>query len=242
MQTLKKFLISALPLCVLSVIYLFAQQQNVAPFTQPFATYSTLPTTGCPTVANNTYAHQTSGTVGLFYSSSTSGTCSWTAVGGGSSGAYAASQPATGNISQTGSFVDLYSQASVPALASGSCYAWAYQLYSVSAGTATAQIAINGTVVAPILSPTSGGTGYYYQQQGTLCNSSGTLTVTITVNQYCGATLGCPSQPWTNNTPSISGNFPTTTNSPSVVSPFTFKIQTNAASGNMQGISFRIGS
>jgi len=59
----------------------FVQQQNISPLTQPFASYSTLPTT-CPTVANNTYAVQTSGTVGLFTSITTSGTCAWTLVGG----------------------------------------------------------------------------------------------------------------------------------------------------------------
>jgi hypothetical protein len=219
-----KKLLSVIFVSLVIICGLVAQQQNVAPFTMPFAIYATvgsLPASGCPSYAAALVASPLS-----VYLNNTAGSCTWTQVGAGGSGPYAASQGKTGAISMTGSDVALYTvSGTVPALASGSCYY--ASLYVLTAVSTTHKLYIDGSAVATFA--ILGGAGERDNYEFSYCNQIGSQTVqnlTITKSMYCAAFISA-------STPIF--QTPTGVN---WASGHTVAIYSNAASGTLTGYEF----
>jgi hypothetical protein len=153
-------------------------------------------------------------------------------------GAYAVSQPGTGNIAQTGSAVQIYSQASVPALAAGACYEIRVEYNDVSAGNHTTYLYVDASAVATLSgSGAIGGTGYTRRFWLTYCNAPASQTSQV-ITQYDVSYANTGGGGWTVDTGWTGSPTATGVN---WASPHAIQIYTNAASGNMVGMFFRVG-
>lgn len=221
-----------------------AQQQNTAPFTSPFAIYaSALPTTGCNTTSipgGIAFAVLLSAP-SLNYTTSTGGSCTWTAVGG-SSGPFINSQGNTGAITMTGSDVTIWSVTGVSALATGSCYQIDFTILDNTAGGFThGYLKVDGTIVSDLLGG-AGSAGFYQAFHFSYCNNVGSQAAQTMVqgnSGYCGVSSNCAGGSYTGSvTPIGILSTPTAVN---WATTHTVSFTLAAASGNMTGLAWRFG-
>jgi len=101
---------------------------------------------------------------------------SWTIQGDGAgsgSGNFAYSQGVTAAVTQTGSYVTLYSTpATVPALAAGSCYFIGFSISDTGAGVYAVQLFVDGASKATVV-PSNTWTGLLIQNEFAYCNNAG---------------------------------------------------------------------
>lgn len=84
-------------------------------------------------------------------------------------GAYSISKGATSPVTQTGSYVTIWSQANVPALAAGACYTIEFALNTPNTVAFTPEMTVDGTVVTTF----SNVGAAYFAQTFEYCNNAG---------------------------------------------------------------------
>lgn len=159
------------------------------------------------------------------------------ACSGGGGSVYAASQGPTANVAQTGSYVVIYSQASVPAMAAGACRTIEYAIHATTAPSTTVQLFVDNASIATL--GNLGSSGYLRKGVFAYCNNAAVQnvqTITLFDSGYCVDT-GCAG--WVNELNPGNTALPATS-AVTWTGTHTIDIRTNAASGNVNGLFLHI--
>ncbi len=152
-----------------------------------------------------------------------------------SGGSYSISKGATSPVTQTGSYVTIFSQASVPALAAGACYTIEFAFFTPGAAAFTPEIMVDSTVVANL---GSFGPAVFFNQTYEYCNNAGVQNAQTSTYLSGGYITANTTGQGMSNYAALAP-FTTTTAIDWSTSP-TITLLTNGASSTVTGTVFRI--